>query len=239
MLLPITSGKQRAVLASLLVRANQAVTADEIIELVWAEPPPSARATLHNYVKRLRQGLAAIGQQRILTRTSGYLIEIAVGELDVTTFSLGCAAGHTAASSGAWAQASAHWASAMTLWRGRPFADVPSEALASGEGRRLEEMRWQALEAWLDVDLRLGRHARVATEARQLAAAEPLRERLHECLMLALYRSGQRAEALTVYRDARQFLITEIGIEPGPALRRLHHRILVASPELEVSLYAG
>lgn len=233
-MVPIGSGKQRAVLAALLLHANHVVMIDELAELVWPDPPPSARATLQNYVKRLRQALNASAWPLLLTRPSGYLISVEADELDLISFGQLCANGHSSAAAGNWELASAHLTAALSLWRGQPFADVPAEAFAIGEGLRLNEMRWQALEARLDADLRLGRHSRVAAEARQLVFAEPLRERLYGSLMLALYRCNQRAGALAAYRQARQILIGEVGIEPGPALRHLNQDILKASPDLDL-----
>lgn len=232
LVVPITSGKQRAVLAALLVHANQILTVEDIIGFVWSSPPPTARVTLQNYVKRLRQGLTIPGQPLLITRPSGYLIQAAADELDLTAFARDCAAGHAAAAAADWENASAHWTRALGRWRGTPFADVPSDALATGEGRRLEDTRWHVIEARLGADLRLGRYATVAIDARQLVTSEPLRERLHESLMLALYQNGQRAAALTSYRDARRFLITEVGVEPGRAMQTLHRQILRDDPRL-------
>lgn len=229
---PITSGKQRAVLAALLVHANQCVTAEDIIEIVWTSPPRTARVTLQNYVKRLRQALGTSGRTRLISSTSGYLIMASDDELDLKAFMAGCAAGHVASVSGDWEAALGHWTRALSLWRGIPFADIPSDALAVVERRRLEEMRLQVLESQMELHLRLGRHAEILSEVRSLAMAEPFRERLHESLMLALYRNGQRAEALAAYRDVRRQLSTEIGIEPGPALQALHQRILRDEPDL-------
>jgi DNA-binding SARP family transcriptional activator len=230
--IPITSGKQRAVLAALLVNANLSIAADDIIELVWTRPPPSARVTLQNYIKRLRHVLPAADRPRLLTNPNGYLLRVAAHELDLATFSDECAAGHAAAAAGDWERASSHFASGLVLWRGTPFADIPSDTLAGAERRRLEETRWQALEAKLHADMRLGRHAQVVAEARYLVAFEPFRERLQESLMLALYGNGQRAEALAVYRQVHYQLATEIGIEPGPALQSLHQQILRDDPTL-------
>jgi DNA-binding SARP family transcriptional activator len=231
---PITSGKQRAVLAALLVNANQSIAADDLIEIVWAMPPRSARVTLQNYIKRLRHVLSSTGQPRLFTYPSGYLVRVGTDELDLTTFATECVAGHAALSRSAWELASAHFASALALWRGTPFADVPSDMLAGAERHRLEETRWQALAAKLHADMRLGRYAEVVAEARYLVAVEPYREQLHECLMLALYGNGQRAEALAAYRHARHQLATEIGIEPGPALQALHRQILSDDPSLSI-----
>ncbi|HVB41850.1 MAG TPA: BTAD domain-containing putative transcriptional regulator [Streptosporangiaceae bacterium] len=232
---PVTSGKQRAVLAALLVHANQCVTAEDLIEIVWSEPPRTARVTLQNYVKRIRHILGSSGSSvynRLISQPSGYLICASDDELDIRAFTSGCAAGHRAATAGNWELAVSRWSRALSLWRGTPFADVPSEVLAAGERCRLQEMRLQTLESRLEMYLRLGCHAEVMAEARLLVAAEPFRERLHEALLLALYRSGQRAEALAAYRSIRGQLASEIGIDPGPALQHLHQQILNDDPGL-------
>jgi DNA-binding SARP family transcriptional activator len=230
---PVSAGKQRVLLAALLLRANQVVSAAELAEAVWeGNPPETARVTLQNYVKRLRQALGPGGYERIVTRPAGYLIEVGPGELDVTRFGELEQAGRAAARDAAWADAVAQLGAALALWRGEPLADVPSHVLTQAEVPRLAEMRLGALEARIDADLHLGRHREVIAELQALIAAEPLRERLHELLMLALYRSGQRDTALAAYRYIRRQLIDEIGIEPSPGLRELNQRIRRSDPEL-------
>jgi DNA-binding SARP family transcriptional activator len=229
----ISAGKQRVLLAALLLRANQVVPVDDLAEAVWDfRPPGSARVTLQNYVKRLRQALGPEGHERIVTRPIGYLIKADAGELDLARFGQLHAEGRAAARAGAWDSASARLSSALVLWRGPPLADVPSQLLKHTEVPRLTEMRLGALEARVDADLHLGRHREIIAELQPLVAAEPLRERLHELLMLALYRSGQQAAALSTYRRARRRLVEEIGIEPGPGLRELNQRILRSDPRL-------
>ncbi len=224
---PVSAGKQRVVLAALLLRANQVVPSAELAGVVWeGRPPETARVTLQNYVKRLRQALGPAGYERIATRPAGYVIEVGPGELDVARFGELQAAGRAAARAGAWDRSSALLGAALGLWRGVPLADVPSLVLVRAEVPRLAEMRLDGLEARIDADLHLGRHREVIAELQALAGAEPLRERLQELLMLALYRSGQQAAALAVYRQVRRHLVEEIGIEPGPGLRDLNQRIL-------------
>jgi DNA-binding SARP family transcriptional activator len=223
----VSAGKQRALLAALLMRANQVVAVDDLAEAVWdGNPPGSARVTLQNYVKRLRQALGPAGYQRIETCPAGYLVAAAADELDLTKFGQLHAAGRAAARAQAWDNASAQLSAALSLWRGAPLADVNSRLLTQAEVPRLAELRMAALETRIDADLHLGRHQVVIAELQPLVAAEPLRERLHELLMLALYRSGQRAAALDAYRRAWRRLVDQVGIEPGPALRELNRRIL-------------
>jgi len=229
----VSASKQRVLLAALLLRANQVVAAAELAEAVWeGSPPETARVTLQNYVKRLRQLLGPAGYERIVTRPAGYVIEVGPGELDVARFTELRAGGLAAAQDGAWERAVAQLSAALGLWRGQPLADVPSQVLAVAEVPRLAGMRLDAAEARIDAELHLGRHHEVISELQALTAAEPLRERLHELLMLALYRCGQQAAALAAYRQARRQLTDNLGIEPGPGLRELNHKILHADRAL-------
>jgi DNA-binding SARP family transcriptional activator len=233
--IPLPQGRQRTLLAALLLNRGQLMSADQLIEVLWGSAPPaSARASLQNYVKRLRKALGDAGHSRILTQHRGYAISVDDDEFDVSRFEALLRAARTAIRAGAWDRASSEAHAALSLWRGEPLADVDSEALARREIPRLAEMRWHALEVRLDADLHLGRHADVIPELRRLASVHPLRERLHELLMLALYRDGRRAEALAAYQQARHVLIDELGAEPGTGLRELHQQILTADPALAV-----
>jgi len=226
-------GKQRIVLAALLLNAGRSVSVDDLIEVLWADsPPPSARVAAQNYVMRLRNALGNPGRSRIITQPHGYLIRVETGELDVSRFEALLDAARAAARDGRWDQAATHARAALRLWRGEPLADVDSEVLAAREVPRLVELGLQALEVRIDADLHLGRQAEVLAELRQLVARHPLREHLHGLLMLALYRDGRQAEALAAYRDARRMLVEEIGAEPGMELRGLHQRMLAGDPSL-------
>ena len=230
---PVPGGKQRVVLAVLLLSAGQMVPADKIADMLWGTaPPPSARVAVRNYVKRLRQTLAAAGPDLIGTLPGGYLLSAGPGRLDVTRFDDLLRAAQAAVRDGSWERAAAQAAAALALWRGDPLADVESDALAAQEVPRLEEMRLQALEARTDADLQLGRHASVIAELRRQVSVHPLREHPHAQLMLALYRSGRQAEALAAYQHARRILLEELGTEPGSPLRELHQRILTGDPAL-------
>src|SRR5215467_14461639 len=233
---PIAAARQRVVLAALLLRANQVVPVGELAGALWDEElPASARATVRNYVKRLRRALGDVDRLRIATRGDGYLIGVADGELDLARFETLRDQAGKHARAGQWAEASDALHEALALWRGQPLADVPSDVLARREGPRLAELRLQAAEDRFEADLQLGRHGEVIAGLQQLAEAEPLRERLHELLMLALYRAGRQADALAAYRRARATLVDELGIEPGPALRELHQQILAGDPALALS----
>jgi DNA-binding SARP family transcriptional activator len=229
----VSASKQRVLLAALLLRANEVVAAAELAEAVWeGSPPETARVTLQNYVKRLRHVLGPAGYERIVTRPAGYVIDVGPGELDVARFAELRAGGLAAARAGAWESAAAQLGAALELWRGRPLADVPSQVLAVAEVPRLAGMRLEIAEARIDAELHLGRHREVIAELQALTAAEPLRERLHELLMVALYRSGQQAAALAAYQHARRALIDKLGIQPGPGLRELNQKILQSDPGL-------
>lgn len=228
---PVRRGKQRALLAALLLNANHAVSLDEIAEIFWGvAPPPSARVTIQNYVARLRKALAHTGSSRIHTQPHGYLIHIAAGELDVARFEVLLASARAAARDSSWKTAGAKASAALSLWRGEPLADVDSEVLAARDVPRLGELRLQALEIRIESDLHLGRHAEVIAELRRLICDHPLRERSHGLLMLALARDGRQAEALAAYRHVRRLLVDELGTEPGAGLRELHRQILAVDP---------
>ena len=231
--LPVRRGNQRALLAALLLDANQSVPLGKIAGTLWgADPPPSAPATIRNYVKRLRQTLGEAGHARISTEPAGYMISVGADELDISRFEALLASARGAASDGCWDRAAAQAREALALWRGEPLADVESEVLTLREVPRLSETRLQALEMRIDADLHLGRHAEMAGDLQSLAAAHPLRERLHAMLMLALYRCGRQADALAAYQHARSVLVEDLGIEPGSELQRLHQQILTAEPGL-------
>jgi DNA-binding SARP family transcriptional activator len=235
-LLDIPRGKPRAVLAVLLSRTGQVVPADELMELIWdGRPPPSARPTLHNHVKRLRRALGEPAQARVRTSMPGYLVETGPDELDLTRFGTLCGDGRKAGEVGEWARAAEQFRAALSLWRGRPLLDICCPLLAVSEVPRLEELRASALENRIDADLHLGRHHEVIAELQQFAAGERLRERAHALLMLALYRAGRRADALAAYQLARRELVSELGLEPGAELRLLHQQILAADPGLDLA----
>jgi DNA-binding SARP family transcriptional activator len=239
--IPISFGNQRVLLAALLARANQVVDIDDVAELIWgARPPRSARVTLQNYVKRLRQALGSgDGPARIRTHPGGYLIDADPAELDLTRFRQLCRSGLESARQQNWENAAGQLTTALALWRGEPFSDISCEALALRENPWLRELRLQALEARIDADLHLGRPYQVIAELQQLITAEPLRERLHSLLMLALYQCGQQAAALEAYRQARHALTEGAGIDPGHELQQLHQRILHCDPGLMLAQQLG
>ena len=198
---PVRAGKQRTVLATLLLNANHIVPTEDLVEALWGTaPPPSARVSVQNYVAQLRKALGDQSHSRIGTQPRGYVISVADGELDIARFEVLLGAARQAARDSAWDTAAAQARAALALWRGEPLADVESELLAVREVPRLAELRLQALQTRIDADLHLGRHAEVIGELQLLAVAHPLREHLHALLMLALYRDGRQAEALAAYQ---------------------------------------
>jgi DNA-binding SARP family transcriptional activator len=230
---PALAAKQRIVLAALLLGAGRVVPLDELAEAVWGfTPPPSARVTLQNYIKRLRLALADTDHSRISTHPDGYQITVSAEELDVTRFEASLDRARQAARQDEWHEAASLLREGLALWRGRPLTDVPSDLLQVRHAARLAEIHTQAIEARIDADLHLGQHRAVVAELQQLAAEQPLNERLHGMLMLALYRDSRHAEALTAYQQAREILIRELGVEPCPDLRDLHRRVLTADPGL-------
>jgi DNA-binding SARP family transcriptional activator len=227
------SGKQRTVLAALLLKAGRVVSLDELAEVLWGDaPPPSARVSAQNHVMRLRKTLGQVAGSRISTQPPGYQIRVDPAELDMARFEAHLDAARAAARDGSWDAAATHARGALQLWRGDPLADVESDALATRERPRLAELQVKALELRIEADLHLGGHAEVIAELRQLAAEHPLRERICGLLMLALYRDGRQAEALAAYQRARDVLVEELGVEPGPGLSELHQQILSADPAL-------
>jgi YVTN family beta-propeller protein len=229
--LPLGGAKQRALLALLLLHANEVVSRDRLIDDIWGERAPETAATaLQGYVSGLRK---AVGVERILTRAPGYLLQVDSNEVDLARFEQMARAGRDALASGDAERASAMLAEALALWHGLPLADLDATAFAYAERLRLEELRVSAIEERIEAELTLGRHAALVVELEALVAEHPLREKLRGQLMLALYRCGRQAEALQVYQEARRLLVGDLGLEPGTALRSLEQAILNHDPALE------
>jgi YVTN family beta-propeller protein len=210
--LRLGSGRQLALVGLLLVHANEAFSVDRLVDELWGEsPPPTAAKIVRNYVSLLRRELG----DRLVTRPPGYLLRVEPGELDRERL-------EQAIDSGDVEQLT----QALALWRGQPLAQFAYEPFAQAEIARLEELHVGALEARIDAELALGRHAGVIAELEALVRQHPHRERLTAQLMLALYRAGRQTEALEAYRRLREGLDRELGIEPGPELRELERKIL-------------
>jgi DNA-binding SARP family transcriptional activator len=230
-LLGMGGAGQRALLAILLLNANQVVSSDRLIDELWGdEPPESGLGALQVRISQLRKSLGP-GAERLETRSPGYRLRLVSGELDLDRVS-----GLVDEAEGSEpAVASERLREALALWRGPALADFAYEPFAQAAIGRLEELRLTALERRLEADLALGRHGELVGELEELIAAHPLRERLRGQLMLALYRSGRQAEALETYRAARSALLEELGIEPSASLRELEKAILRQDPELDLT----
>ena len=210
--------RQRALLALLLLRANEVVPTDRLIAELWGEsPPPTARQTVQVYISQLRRAVPVDGvrESAIETRSPGYVLHVAPGELDLDRFQELSASGRAALAAGDAAGAAATLREALGLWRGPPLADFAYEEWAQREIARLEEWRLACLEERIEADLQLGRRGELVGELEALVEEHPLRERLRGQLMLALYGSGRQAEALERYASGRRALADELGIEPG------------------------
>ena len=232
--LPLGGTRQRSVLALLLLRANEALTRDVIVDELWgASPPPSAAKVLQNCISALRKELPG-GAETLRTVGGAYALELAPDELDRDRFERTLAAGRAALAAGETEDAAEQLRGALQLWRGAPLSDFAYEPFAQEEISRLEELHVAALEDRIEADLALGRADELVPELEALVGRHPLRERLRRQLMLALYCSGRQAEALAAYRDARQTLLGELGIEPTRALQELERAILAQDPALDL-----
>jgi predicted ATPase/DNA-binding SARP family transcriptional activator len=230
---PVTlnARKQRALLLCLLLRANEAVPTDGLIDALWGEDAPSSAAKLVQvYVSQLRRSL---GDGAIETRPPGYLIRVAPEQLDAARFERLLAEGRGAMAAANATLAASLFRRALALWRGPALEAIDDADFAAAEAGRLEELRLACLEERLGADLALGRHAEVLAELTALVAEHPLRERLRGQLMLALYRCGRQADALQAYRDAVRALRDELALDPGVELRDLEHAILNQAPSLD------
>lgn len=229
--LPLAGAKQRALLAILLVHANEVLSRDRLIDELWgSEPPETAIQSLQVYVSRLRKLLPP---ETLLTRPPGYQLDVAPDELDLHRFERLLAQGRETLAQGKPERASELLQQALALWHGPALAEFAFEPFAQAEIGRLEGLRLTTLEARIEADLALGRHPDVIGELEALVAEHPYRERLRGQLMLALYRSGRQAEALEAYRDASRALLDELGILPTAELQQLEKAILNHDEELE------
>ncbi|WP_329788236.1 BTAD domain-containing putative transcriptional regulator [Lentzea sp. DG1S-22] len=224
----VRAGRQRALLASLLLRVGTSVSVDELAGNVWGDDPPArARATLQTYVMRLRQLLGP--SVPIRTVPDGYLIDVDEKTIDLMRFEPLIEQGEQERAAGNLQAASAAFTAALGLWRGPALVDVPSEILHRDEVPRLDERRLHVLERRVEVDLELGRHGELVAELSRLTSDHPLRERFWAQLMVALYRSGRQSEALAAYQRVSRLLGDELGIDPGDELRRVHSQVLSGS----------
>ncbi|MCK2220447.1 protein kinase [Actinomadura sp. ATCC 31491] len=233
--IPLGGPRQRLVLAHLVIRANQVVPAERLIDEVWGDgPPESARATLQSYVSHLRR---ALGTGRIESHGQGYVLRVDREQIDGLRFE-GLAGEGRRLLADDPAAAATVLQEALGLWQGAAFADLTGEPSLRTEIVRLEELRISAVEDRVAAELAQGGHGRLVGELETLTAAYPLRERLWGQLVLALYRSARQAEALAAFERARRLLAEELGIDPSPELRRLHEQILRQDPTLQPGVSA-
>jgi DNA-binding SARP family transcriptional activator len=228
----LTAAMQRSVLAILLMAPGRVVRTEEIVTRLWEDPPATATNTVQTLVLRLRRRLDLEWTPDLLrTQPGGYSLAVDPDEVDAHRFSALVHQARCWAAAGRPAAAAAALREALDLWRGTPLADVPAPGLDPFRAY-LTEQHLAAFEERIDAELALGRHAPVTEELVAWVTEHPLRERARGQLMLALYRSGRRAEALETYRAGRRMLAGQIGVEPGPDLRRLHAAILGTHPAL-------
>jgi YVTN family beta-propeller protein len=227
--------KQRALLADLVLNAGSIVSTDRLIDDLWADAsPPAASHTVETYIARLRRVLRDGARPEVLlTRAPGYLLDAEPGQVDAFRFQQLVKDGTAAAGRGDHEQASALLGAALALWRGPALADVDGAPFAQAAARRLTDQRLLAQERRIDCDLALGRAQDLIGELDALIGGQPYHEPFHRQLMLALYRSGRQSDALAAFHRARRLLADELGIEPGPDLRRMEQAILRQDPGLE------
>jgi DNA-binding SARP family transcriptional activator len=224
--LTLGGGRQRAVLAVLLLREGETVPAARLIDDLWGEDPPETAAnTLQSYVSRLRREL---GHETIVTAAGGYAARIDGDSFDLREFGRLVAD----ARAGRSGEAVELLRRALALWRGAPLAEFSEQPWAGPAAARLEDLRLAALERCFELELELGRHTDVLGEIDALVAEHPLREQARRLQLIALYRAGRQADALETYRRARALFVEELGIEPGPALREVEQAILRHDPSL-------
>jgi DNA-binding SARP family transcriptional activator len=226
---PFAGASQRALLALLLLHANEVVSSDRLIDQLWdAEPPASGVTALQVRVSQLRKALGGAAE-RLETKPPGYLLRVGPEELDLDRFTRLLDHADGAEPS----VAAPKLREALALWRGPALAEFAYESFAQAAIGRVEELRLTAVERRIEADLGLGHHTELIGELDALVVEHPLRERLRGQLMLALYRSGRQAEALDAYQATRHALVEGLGIEPSPAVQALQQAILRQDPELD------
>ena len=226
---PIRLGgpKQRAVLAVLLLRANEVVPVEQLVDALYdGAAPATAAGQVRDHVSQLRKGLGPEAESILETRSPGYLIHVEPDALDAQRFESMVDAASRELEGGDARAAAEHLREALALWRGPALADLAYDSFAQPAIGRLEELRLSALERRIAADLQLGSNGTLVGELEELVGAHPLREQFRAQLMLALYRGGRQAEAVGLYHEGRRLLVDELGIEPSPELRELASRIL-------------
>jgi DNA-binding SARP family transcriptional activator len=236
----LAGAKQRALLALLVIHANETLATERLIDELWGERPPATAAkTVQVHISRLRKVLGpyAPGDQHeiLVTREHGYELRVDPERIDSRRFERLIVAGRRELAASRAERAVPLLEEALSLWRGPPLAEFTYEQFAQAEIARLDELRVGALEELIEAKLALGGHAEVVGALEQLIGQQPYRERLRAQLMLALYRCDRQADALQAYQDARRTLVEELGIEPGQRLRELEASIFAQDPALAVA----
>lgn len=236
MLVDVRRGLPRTILTYLLIRAGETARSEALADVLWGDQQPvNPSNALQTQISYLRRQLAAhTASQPIVTRPGGYALVVDRDSVDAHRFDrvVHAAAVDLASGDNDPADILEVLDTALSWWRGAALDDVAGEPFAIGEAARLEELRLTAIELRYEAALALGRHHEVASDLAALVGEHPLREKIHAQLMLALYRSGRQADALRAFAAARETLIDELGIEPGPELRELERRILDHDPTL-------
>jgi DNA-binding SARP family transcriptional activator len=230
--------KRRILLVALLSQANTVVSVDRLTEWLWPhDPPSSAVSVVQTHISHVRRAIEPnrAKPQLLLTRASGYLLKVDADQLDALRFEHLVQLGRAQLSRGEFAAAAATLSEALTLWRGPALADADGVAAGRAFAVRWEELRQFAAVMRIEAELELGHHLDVVSELEYLVVAHPFDERMHGLLMIALYRSRRRADALFTYRKLRENLYHELGTNPAPALRRLEHAIRAQAPELDTA----
>jgi DNA-binding SARP family transcriptional activator/tetratricopeptide (TPR) repeat protein len=230
----LTAARERVLLATLLLNANRSVPIETLVDAIWGEHPPRyARNQVQVCVSRLRRRMAEAGanEQVIATEPTGYRLDVADDYFDLTQFRLLVAHARTAATTGDLLRARDRYRAGLGLWRGPALTGLDSEPLRRSAAA-LEEERLRALHECIEAELACGGAGELVAELTDLAGHHPYQEGLHQALMLALFRAGRQADALTAYQRIRTLLIDDLGQEPGPALRELHQRILTGDATL-------
>lgn len=226
----LNGAKPTAILAALVVHLGEVLSVERLVDLVWEEEPPAtARALVASHVSGLRRALAGTqGAEAIRTRTPGYVAEFPPAAVDARCFEKAFAAGRKAAVDGRAEEAVETLQAASRLWRGRDALEGLGQSFARVEAMRLRELRLEAQEFRFSAELDLDRRTDLVSELVAHVAAHPLRERPRGQLMTALFRAGRMPDALRCYEEGRRLLRTELGADPGPELRALHHALLRA-----------
>jgi SARP family transcriptional regulator, regulator of embCAB operon len=237
--LAVTAPKMEVVLAVLLIRADQVVSVEQLITEMWGGTRPKrATAALYVYVSQLRKLVTgrtgAAGP--IITRAPGYVLRTGSDELDLHVFQRLVREGRESMRRDQYEPASRAFESALTLWRGSPLSELREGPIINGFAMWLDEVRLECHEMLVETNLRLGRHREMVSLLHELIREHPLHEAFYRQLMLALYRSERRADALAVYQSARSTLNRELGLEPGRQLGEMQRSILAASEVLDIPL---